>query len=171
MTTAYMQEPDGHVFTTDNPEWHKSATRLTAKAGKVALRDQARAQLREVLPPGATAYTILRHVSRSGMMRRISVVAMRDGEPCDVTYLVSVATGIARNRDGDALAVGGCGMDMGFHVVYELSYALYGAGFGCTGERCPSNDHSNGDRGHTPHSEARTHWHASGGYALRHAWL
>jgi hypothetical protein len=45
-------------------------------------------------------------------------------------------------------------MDMGFHVVYNLSSALYRGGFGCIGDkpvRCPSNDHSNGDRDYTPH--------------------
>lgn len=67
---------------------------------------------------------------------------------------------------GDALVVNGCGMDMGFHVVYELGYTLYGRdGFICIGERCPSNDHSNGDRDYTPHA------HTDGGYALRYEWL
>ena len=48
------------------------------------------------------------------------------------------------NRKAEAIRVGGCGMDMGFHVVYNLSRALYRDGrFVCMGEDCPSNDHSN----------------------------
>jgi hypothetical protein len=82
-------------------------------------------------------------------------------------------------------------MDMGFHLVYTLSYALYPQGFGCVGERCPSNDHSNGDRDYTPHGcydengaledrepgpgelrdGCRRHWHRDGGYALTQRWL
>lgn len=108
-------------------------------------------QLREYLPAGSTVYTILRDVSRSGMSRRISVVAMahtftewdqqceeaRDGiisgkdlkecYPLHITSLVSQALGW-RIKTGfnDALVVSGCGMDMGYHVVSSLSYALYG---------------------------------------------
>jgi len=91
-------------------------------------------------------------------------------------------------------------MDMGFHLVSTLSYYLYPEGFGCTGksegrDRCPSNDHSNGDRDYTPHTQkqigwatcdaccdpgttsiltgcaAHSHWHKSGDYALRHSWM
>ena len=54
---------------------------------------------------------------------------------------------------------------MGFAVIYELSQALFPKGFECIGEKCPSNDHSNGDRDYTPHH------HNSGGYALKHRWM
>lgn len=42
----------------------------------------------------------------------------------------------------------GCGMDMGFHLVYSLSRVLFSpkqGGFECLGigHYCPSNDHSN----------------------------
>jgi hypothetical protein len=83
-------------------------------------------------------------------------------------------------RDG-GLGVGGCGMDMGFHLVYSLSRALFPTGFGCIGrvtnakgERtawCNSNDHHNGDRDHTRHTTRRKHWHRDGGYALVHRWM
>lgn len=61
--------------------------------------------------------------------------------------------------------MGGVGMDMGFALVHELSYSLWPNGFECTGQRCPSSDHANGDRNYEPHH------HASGGYALRQEWL
>lgn len=133
--------------------------------------EEARAQLREMLPPGSKVKTILRHVSRSGMTRAISPVV--DGE--DVTWLVCKAfpKHFRRNARHDGITMGGCGMDMGFQLVYTLSHYLYPDGFECIGDGgpdqwprlCPSNDHSNGDRDYSPHH------HSSGGYALRQEWL
>lgn len=137
-------------------------------------REDAIRQLRDLLKPGDTVHTILDHVSRSGMMRAIRCVVMTTddrGRPIDLhpNYLISKAIDvpqITRNgRRQDALKMTGCGMDMGFQLVHLLGYALYPDGFTCTGTDCPSNDHSNGDRDHTPHQ------HSSGGYALRQRWL
>lgn len=144
---------------------------------QAAEREEARERLRALLPPGSTVYTVLRHVSRSGMMRHIDVYAILDGEPRWLSGYVSKATGIPRVKD--ALKVGGCGMDMGFHVVYTLSHALYGKGYGCIGSGCPSNDHNNpGPRrdDYTPHVASEepgnySNWHRDGGYALRHSRL
>lgn len=87
-------------------------------------RDEARAKLREIFPVGSTAHTILRHVSRSGMLRSISVI---DPATCnDVTWLVSRALGWSRNKRTDGINVPGCGMDMGFHLIHSLSYAIHG---------------------------------------------
>lgn len=139
--------------------------------------EEARARLRELLPPGSTVYTSLRHVSRSGMYRSIAVYAIvpTDNTPAHPTgsepqwitgYVAAVLDERIDERDG--LAVTGCGMDMGFHVVYNLAWALYGREpWACVGQRCPSNDHSNGDRDYSPE-----HMHTGdGGYALRQAWL
>lgn len=128
-------------------------------------RESARAELREIVKPGDTLYTVLRHVSRSGMNRGIDVYKIEDGEPRWLSPLIAKATGFRFNDKRECLSVSGCGMDMGFHVVYELSYALYGKDFHCQGEECPSNDHSNGDRDYTPHK------HSDGGYALRQRWM
>jgi len=124
----------------------------------------AKDQLRADLPPGTTVYTILHHVGSSGMSRRIGVRVIVDGEPRYIDGLVAIAIG-ARVSDREGIIMGGCGMDMGFEVVYQLSCALYPDGFDCIGEKCPSNDHSNGNRDYTPHH------HSSGGYALRHRWM
>lgn len=163
-------------------------------------RESAVARLRETidLKPGDTVHTILRHVSRSGMSRRIGLVVLRtadDGRLVDFHPNISAAEalGLRTDRDGEGIIVGGCGMDMGFHLVYSLSRVLFPEGFGCIGEGCPSNDHSNGDRDYTPNEDRsgacggckghvgeepcespsahQTHWHRDGGYALRHRWL
>lgn len=130
-----------------------------------AERDDAIAKLREWIKPGDTVYTILRSVSRSGMSREIAVVIMRDGSDLHPNYLVAKAID-ARQGKRDGIVMGGCGMDMGFALVYELSHAMFPNGFECIGERCPANDHSNGDRDHTPHMHPN-----AGGYALRQRWL
>jgi hypothetical protein len=157
---------------------------MTTKA-KLQEREEARQRLRaDYLKPGDFVHTVLRHVSASGMSRRIDLYKLENGEPHWLSGLASKALGIRQGKDG-ALVVGGCGMDMGFHVVYELSARLFPDGFGCIGEGCPSNDHSNGDRDYTPNvlglqtgpdgekiiGGCGSHWHRDGGYALRHRWL
>lgn len=82
------------------------------------------------LTPGDTVYTILRSVSRSGMSRRVDVVVMstdHDGKPypARITHLVAAVLGNSSDPDR-GMRVNGCGMDMGFHVVYSLSSKLFG---------------------------------------------
>lgn len=159
------------------------------KAQKAEQQD-ALAKLRDWIKPGDTIYTILDHVSSSGMSRAIRVVlpqiryaydtegvdptAIIDGKPTGVDFLhpnwaVGTVLGLKHwKRNGqeqDALILSGAGMDMGFHLVYSLSRALFPDGFACIGDGCPSNDHSNGDRDYTPHQ------HGDGGYCLKHRWL
>jgi hypothetical protein len=90
-------------------------------------RNEAIAKLKELCPAGATVYTVLRHVSRSGMARRISAVVIKDGEPVELDWLINAA-GIFKSGKSDGLVVGGCGMDMGFHLVHMLDLTLYPGG-------------------------------------------
>lgn len=137
-------------------------------------KEQIEAQntLRAMINPGDTVYTVLRHVSTSGMTRIIGMFAMIDNQPREITYQVAKATGdTITNKSHYGIKATGCGMDMGFHLVYNLGRVLWPEGFECIGHehcwpaRCPSNDHSNGDFDFTPHN------HKDGGYALRHKWL
>ena len=143
--------------------------------------DTARDQLMRLCPPGTTVYTVLNSVSRSGMSRDIKMYVIVDGAPQWIAGYAAVLLG-EKVTPRDGIKAGGCGMDMGFHLVYNLSMTLYPTGHGCTGEDCPSNDHSNGDRDRTPHGNGMTphlravaigadHWHREGGYALRHRWM
>lgn len=126
-------------------------------------REEAIEHLRQYVKPGDTLYTILRHVSRSGMMRHVDVFT------ADHAYLSGYAAKACRfNRtDQGAIKVGGCGTDVGFEVVYHLGLALFPDGFECIGRDCPAADHSNGDRNYEPHHHERF----QGGYALRQRWL
>lgn len=110
-----------------------------------AERQEALEELREIIKPGDTVHTILRHVSRSGMQRIIDPLVIKDGEHRYIRWQASQLIGAKMDRDRDGLKIGGCGMDMGFHLVYSLSHALYGDGYQCLGEsgKCPSNYHVN----------------------------
>lgn len=138
------------------------------------MKIEALARLREMVKAGDTVLTILRHVSRSGMNRSISpVVDMQD-----IGYLVARVGNDKMDQTHGGIKQTGCGMDMGFNLVYNLSRDMFPDGFGCVGEGCPSNDHSNGDRSYvkhwdkTPGKDALTfHWHKDGGYALKQRWL
>lgn len=178
---CYVELPNGLVLETDDPARWPEAKRLSAKEGRDRMRTEAIEHLRGLVEPGDTIYAILRHVSSSGMSRSIDLYAMHEGRPFCLSGWVRQALGYPEGK-AQGIKVGGCGMDMGYHLVYNLSRALWPDGFGCTGEGCPSNDHSNGDRDYTPHGvrgpnyvpgerDTLRHLHKDGGYALKHSWL
>lgn len=74
-----------------------------------------------------TIYTILRSVSSSGMSRKISVKFAEGSNIYDITYLVAKILGdkVSDVNGYNTIKVNGCGMDMGFHLVYSLSSVLY----------------------------------------------
>ena len=98
---------------------------------RATARDEAREILAGILWEGQTVYTVLRHVSSSGMSRRISVFVVVGDTLRDITYLTALAFGDKPSewRGRWALRVNGAGMDMGFHVVDSLSWAVFGRGY------------------------------------------
>lgn len=72
-----------------------------------------------------TVYHSVTHVSRSGMSRSIKFYIIRDGQPLSIDYLMAASgTGSLDNKNG-GIKVHGCGMDMGFNSVYNLSWHLF----------------------------------------------
>lgn len=150
---------------------------MTIKEQKEQEEKEAKEFLLTLLAPGDTVYTSLEHVSQSGMSRRIGVYIARidkdkkytNGKP----YIQRITWHVAKLLDyrlkNDALVVGGCGMDMGFHVIYSLSSVLFRDNYKCTGENCLSNDHTNGVFDRSKENIGRIH--SDSGYALRHEWL
>jgi|SRR5688572_3391708 len=125
-----------------------------------------RAKLADKFKPGDTVYTVLRHVSRSGMQRSVGVVQV-NGAAYDWSGWVARLLGHRFDDRRGGVIMGGCGTDMGFEAVYTLGRYLWPDGFDCIGEdRCHSNDHSNGDRNYSPDNH-----HKDGGYALRQRWI
>lgn len=91
---------------------------------------------------------------------------VEDNEPRRLTWSVAQAIDFTYDRKAEALKVDGCGMEVGFEVVYHLGRKLYPEGFPCIGDGCASNDHSNGDHNYRPHQHT-----GDGGYALKHRWM
>jgi hypothetical protein len=146
-------------------------------------RKEAVRELRKLVKAGGSVFTILRHVSSSGMSRVIDLIivvpeydntyplkpasaAKFEGErdysakpkrklrgyrPRSIGYLAAKAMGDTFDRDRQGIKVGGCGMDMGFHLVYNLGRTMFPKG---------TKKGAHGD------SSVR-----DGGYALDHKWL
>lgn len=98
---------------------------------------------RRVDKKGTTIYTKVTHVARSGMSRSIECFVIVDNEPVNLTWAVARILGDPCDQKNGGVKVGGCGMDMGFHIVNYLSYSLHG------------------------HHNA----HPLAGYTLEHRWL
>ncbi len=116
-------------------------------------RADSLATLRAMLAPNDTVYTVLRHVSSSGMSRSIDCYVMRDNAPLWLSRHVANVTGLAWDAKREAVKVGGCGMDMGYHIVYTLGMALWPNGTD------------------TPHGTRNGEPDTNGGYALKHRWM
>ena len=147
-----------------------------------AERAESFANLRKWLKPGDTVHTILDHVSRSGMSRNIRVVLLKDGEAFHPNYAVSVVLGMSRAKHGDGIVANGCGMDMGFNIVHNLGYALFGEeaekGTGPEADALraailkadPHYFTQGGAKAPDPTKPGRE-WFGGAGYALKHRWL
>lgn len=123
------------------------------RAGKpVSLKQQqaeeARQSLLKFCPPGARVYCVLRHVSKSGMSRVIQLVVndATDGHLVQIGHWAARLLDWRFDCDKNGVKVTGAGMDMGFHLVYTLSSALYG--YDAEGKYCQE-----------------------GAYSLKHEWL
>lgn len=81
------------------------------------------------------AFTSLEHVSRSGMARDIVLYASTGDLSAPLAWLSRPAAdvlGWSMRSNKYGIRVSGAGMDMGFHLVYSLSAALYGDGYALT---------------------------------------
>ena len=119
----FMQEADGTIFKSAHPEYHKQAEKLPQAKGKELYRAQCIEKVRAMLENVDTVYGIVRHVIASGMSRDIDLYIIADNRP---VYLTGYASTIldypmAKSR---GMKVGGCGMDMVFHCVSSLAYAI-----------------------------------------------
>lgn len=112
---------------------------------------ECRKALLRFLKPGDVVTCVLRSVSRSGMSRRIDFYKTKSGE---IYYLSNyIADLLEMNNDREGVRVGGCGMDMGFAVVYDLGATLWPKGT------------------KKPHGRRNGEPDSDGGYALKHRWL
>ena len=114
--------------------------------------------LKELFKKDVNVYVSLKWVSSSGMSRHISCYVARKNKIIDITWEVGHITDYKRNKDTYGLVVGGCGMDMGFYLIYSLSRCLYPKGY-----KLAKNEYGrNGDT---------LGYDRDGGYKLKHHWL
>ena len=152
MAKTYMQSANGEVFETSHPEYHKECENLGGGSkGFAARQEYCRKELRKILKPKSTVYTVLRSVSKSGMSREISAFAIQKGELRNLDCLVADAIGYVVGPHG--IKMHGCGMDMGFALVHSLGAALWPKGTA------------------KPHSQRNGEPDREGGYALKRQWL
>lgn len=118
-----------------------------------ARREEATEYLRRILKPGDTVFTTVKQVARSGMSRHICLHIIDGTNIRDITHLVGLALDERQSDKTGGLVIRGCGMDMGFHVVYNLGYRLWPKG----------TPEPHGTRNGEPDSD--------GGYALKQRWL
>ena len=92
-------------------------------------------KLKELLKPNDTIYCILTKLSNSGCYRHINFYKFYNGKSNLVTnkywlsFLISIALKLPLKEKTNSVGIGGGGMDMGFHIVYELSYLLFKDGY------------------------------------------
>ena len=96
------------------------------------------AYLKTVLKPYDTVYTTITHVSSSGMSRDIKTLITVENKIVDIGWHVANALEWQNSKKNEwSIKVSGCGMDMGFHLVYSLSATLF-----------PRQDNENKDTGY-----------------------
>ena len=115
-------------------------------------------KLLKTLKPGTTIYHCLKSVSSSGMSRQISFFVTNKEGIVNIDWNISHALGYSRNPKNGAIRVSGCGMDMGFSVVYSLGRRIFPDGFKLPkGRRGRNGDTSGFDN--------------DGGYAFLSEWI
>ena len=147
MTTYFIRPQSGECYALNF-----RPTPMQAGAEFITKAEFSRAELLKIIAPGATIYTQLRHVSASGMRRRISLHVVHNGRIRCIDTLAADLMGDKIHKSGGIVA-NGCGMDMGFHLVYSLGSRLWPEG---TPE---------------PHGQRNGAPDRNGGYALKHEWL
>jgi len=148
----FLELSGGTIIETAFPNMYGAdAKPLTQKEGRAKRQEHALRDLRLLLDPSSTVYTILRHTSASGMSRRLDVFFMLENEPHRITNTVAHAIGYTLREN--QIVVNGCGTDAGFSVVYNIGRAIWPDG----------TPEPHGTRNGQPDSD--------GGYALKHRWM
>lgn len=124
----------------------------------IAEREQALEYLRKELKPGDVLFTVVRHVTKSGMRRSISVLRScvdENGTPTieNLDFFVAHVVKERIDRGNGGVYQHGAGMDMGFHIVYTLGRYLWPNGTA------------------KPHGKRNGQPDRDGGYALKQRWL
>lgn len=158
---------------------------MPSKTEKAELRQNAIARLRDMLKPGDSITCTVLHVASSGMSRTImmQIAIIEDGRPVvrDISWMVAAAIGARFDDRRGGVIMGGLGMYMRFHAVYNLGRVLFPGGFGIAGTNTDASGRVTKRRPSSAASAARmvkagykfrgrngdtSGWDSDGGYAL-----
>ena len=97
-------------------------------------KTEALKNLKSWIKEGDKIYYIVRQVSTSGMYRHIGFYKFDTDEKGEIikyhlSYNMAKALDYPFKHKSCSVGVSGCGMDMGFHLVYTLSSVLYDDGY------------------------------------------
>lgn len=81
--------------------------------------EEARETLKKYIKPSSKIIIFITSVSRSGMTRRMKVYTK---DLSNITYLVGKLIDWSVNDEG--IKVGGCGMDMAFHLADTITWGM-----------------------------------------------
>lgn len=144
------------------------------KKEKEEQSSKALERLKAWIQPNDMVYTYLKSVSSNGISRQIAIIIpIKHGEIIakNISWEVSRALNFKLNKQGNAITIGGAGMDMGYAIVYALSDKLFRDRYLCMGSVCHSNDHTNDNDGSWKRETNIGRIHSDAGYALQHSWL
>ncbi len=127
--TYYLSTTDNRVYDFNHQPSGEDWQQLSQAKGRELEKQQAIDSLKNIfnLMPSdkRVIYCVLRSVSKSGMSRVIDFYTIENNKPQYLSGLIRMALGYRMAKNG-GLVIGGCGMDMGFHVVYTVASVIYG---------------------------------------------
>jgi hypothetical protein len=88
-------------------------------------KEEAKEILKKYLKKGDTVYTSLQNVSSSGMYRHIQLLVVNKKRIVNISFNTANLTGYRFKEKTGSIGISGCGMDMGFALVYDLSRQLW----------------------------------------------
>lgn len=131
--TYYLSTTDNRVYDFNHKPNGDYWQEVSKSKGKELEKQQAIDSLNNIfdLMPQEkrVIYCVLRSVSSTGMSRVIDFYTVINDKPQYLSGLIRMALGYRMAKNG-GLVVRGCGMDMGFHVVYSVASVLYGGSRG-----------------------------------------
>ena len=74
-------------------------------------------------------YCSVKHVANSGMSRHIAFYVADGDKILTITRLIGVILDLPYRERTGGLFISGCGMDMGFHIVYNLGLVMFEDGY------------------------------------------
>jgi hypothetical protein len=127
--TYYLSTSDNRAYDFNHQPSGNDWQQISQAKGKALEKQQAIDSLKNIFnlmpPEKRVIYCVLRSVSKSGMSRVIDFYTIENDKPQYLSGLIRMALGYRMAKNG-GLVVGGCGMDMGFHVVYTVASVIYG---------------------------------------------